>query len=426
MLGVNALVAVRNVVLRPLRVSTWRELGYLLLGFAMSVLVFVVLVTLLSLGLSLLITFVGLPILLATAYVNRWFADTERWRAGFLLQEPIGRRYRPVARSGFWHRVRVVATDPQTWKDYGWLLLLTILGFAFGLAAIVLWPVALSLLSVPIWWWIPHSHVLQLNDSDPSSWSVDSWPRAVLVGGIGLVVTVLTTWICAGLARSQAYLAKLLLSPSLDERVEELERTRAGAVAAQQDELERIERDLHDGAQARLVALALDLGLARERLEQDPAGAAALVESAHDEAKTALVELRELVRGVHPVVLTDRGLDAAVSALAARSSVPVSLDIRPGARLSREVEAAAYFVVAESLANVAKHAAAEHVWVRVARRADTLEVEVRDDGNGGAEIGGGTGIAGLERRVEALDGRLDVESRPGEGTIVHAEIPCAS
>ena len=208
--------------------------------------------------------------------------------------------------------------------------------------------------------------------------------------------------------------------------MEELERTRAGAVVAQQDELERIERDLHDGAQARLVSLAMDLGLAREKLEADPAAAAALVESAHDEAKTALAELRELVRGVHPAVLTDRGLDAALSALAAGSAVPVSLDVHPGGRLQRELEAAAYFVVAESLANVGKHAEAEHVWVRVARRGETLEVEVRDNGRGGADRGAGSGVAGLARRVEAIDGTFEVVSRAGDGTIVRAEIPCGS
>jgi signal transduction histidine kinase len=208
--------------------------------------------------------------------------------------------------------------------------------------------------------------------------------------------------------------------------VEELERTRSGAIVAQQDELERIERDLHDGAQARLVALAMDLGLAREKLDADPEAAAVLVESAHEEAKTALVELRELVRGVHPVVLTDRGLDAALSALSARCSVPVSLDVHPGGRLPRELEAAAYFVVAESLANVGKHADAEHAWVRVARRGERLEVEIRDDGRGSAEVADGGGLAGLSRRVEALDGSFTVESPTGGGTIVRAELPCAS
>jgi signal transduction histidine kinase len=411
-----------DFLLRPLRPATWRELAYLLLGLVMSVVVFTVLVTLLSLGLGLLITLVGLPILLATAYVNRWFADAERWRAGFLLRDRVGRRYRDGSGRGFWQRVRVVATDPQTWKDYAWLIVLCLVGFAFGVVALTLWATALSLVSVPVWWWIPpEGAVLDVNDT----WSVDSWPLALAVGAAGLVLTVLTAWVCAALAWGQAIVARALLSPGLEERVEELERTRSGAIVAQQDELERIERDLHDGAQARLVALAMDLGLAREKLEADPEAAAALVESAHEEAKTALVELRELVRGVHPVVLTDRGLDAALSALAARSAVPVALDVYPGDRLTRELEAAAYFVVAESLANVGKHADAEHAWVRVARRGELLEVEVRDDGVGGATVDGG-GLAGLARRVEALDGSLTVESPRGAGTIVRAELPCGS
>jgi signal transduction histidine kinase len=407
---------------RPLRAATWRELAYLLLGLVTSAVVFVVLVTLLALGVSLLITLIGIPILLATAYVNRWLANLERRRAGFVLGERIAHRYRDASGGGFWHRVRVVATDPQTWKDWAWLLLVTVIGFGFGIAALVLWGTALGTLSVPLWWWIPpEGAALDVGDS----WSVDSWWRALLVGAAGLVATVFTAWICAALAHGQAILARALLAPGLEERVEELERTRSGALVAQQNELERIERDLHDGAQARLVALALDLGLAREKLEGDPKAAAGLLESAHEEAKTALVELRELVRGVHPVVLTDRGLDAALSALAARSAVPVSLDVHPGGRLARELEAAAYFVVAESLANVGKHADAAHAWVRVARRGERLEVEVRDDGRGGAAASGG-GLDGLARRVEALDGAFVVESPPGGGTIVRAELPCAS
>jgi signal transduction histidine kinase len=415
-------MTVLDVLLRPLRAETGRELAYLLGGFAMSIVTFVALVTLTSLGLSLLITFLGVPILLATAYVNRWFAGLERRRTGFLLHERIEGRYRALSRSGFWHRSRVVATDPQTWKDYGWLVVLTVVGFAFGLVAIVFWSMALWALSLPVWWWIvPEGEVFDVNDS----WTVDSWPRALLVGAGGLVATVLAAWLCAALARGQALLARVLLAPGLADRVDELERTRAGAVVAQQDELERIERDLHDGAQARLVALAIDLGLAREKLESDPGGAAELVDAAHSEAKAALVELRELVRGVYPVILTDRGLDAAVSALAARTPIPVSLDVHPGDRLPRELETAAYFVVAESLTNVAKHALAEQAWVRIARRNGVLEVEVRDDGRGGADAVSGTGLAGLARRVEALDGSFEVTSAAG-GTTVRAELPCAS
>ncbi len=414
------------LLLRPVRAATWRELAYLLLGFVASIVTFAALVTLLSLGVSLLVVFVGLPILLATAHVNRWLADLERQRAGFLLRERIGGSYRDASGRGFWHRLRVVATDPQTWKDFAWLLLLTLIGFAFGLAAVVLWANSLGLLSVPLWWWIPPESALPDVTVGSRTWSVDGWPSALLFGAAGLVATVLTAWICAALAHGQALLARLLLAPGLQSRVEQLERTRSGAIVAQQDELERIERDLHDGAQARLVALAMDLGLAREKLDGDPEAAAELVESAHEEAKTALVELRELVRGVHPVVLTDRGLDAALSALAARAPVPVSLDVHPGGRLTRELEVAAYFVVAESLANVGKHANAEHAWVRVARRGDQLEIEVRDDGRGGASVASGGGLAGLARRVEALDGSLTVESTAGAGSIVRAEIPCGS
>lgn len=411
------------MVLRPLRAETWRELAYLLLGFVASIAIFAVLVTLTSVGLSLLVVFVGVPILLATAYVNRWLADLERARTRLLLGERVGRRYRNASGGGFWHRVRAVATDPQTWKDFAWLLLLTAIGFAFGLVAIILWSIALSSITVPLWWWIPpEGTVAEISDQ----WSVDSWPRALLVGAAGLVITILTAWVCAALARGQALLARVLLEPGLRDRVEELHRTRAGAIVQQQDELERIERDLHDGAQARLVSLAMDLGLAREKLDTDPAAAANLVESAHGEAKIALAELRELVRGVHPAILTDRGLDAALSALTARSAVPVSVDVNVEARLGRELEAAAYFVVAEALTNVAKHAGAEHAWVRVARRGRTLEVEVRDDGRGGADARAGTGLAGLARRVEALDGTFVVESALGGGTLVRAELPCES
>src|SRR5262249_15763846 len=260
--GVSALA----IVTRPVRADTWRELVYLLLGFCMSIVTFVVLVTLLSLGVSLLITLVGIPILLATAYVNRWFAHVERWRAGFVLRDRIDGWYRNASGVGFWKRARIVATDPQTWKDYAWLVVMTFVGFASGLVAIVFWSLSLAFLSIPVWWWIPPDPVLQINDSDPSTWAVDSCPRALLVGAPGLVATILTAWICAGLARGQALLARALLAPGLAERVDELERTRAGAVVAQQDELERIERDLHDGAQARLVALAIDLGLAQDKL----------------------------------------------------------------------------------------------------------------------------------------------------------------
>jgi signal transduction histidine kinase len=196
-------------------------------------------------------------------------------------------------------------------------------------------------------------------------------------------------------------------------------------VDAQAAELRRIERDLHDGAQARLTALAMDLGMARARLTSAPESAAVLLDEAHAEAKRALTELRDLARGIHPAVLSDRGLDAAIAALAGGTSPTIDVVVDTGGRLPAAVEGAAYFVVAECLANARKHGRADTVRVRVARSRGTLGVEVHDDGVGGADPHGG-GLDGLRRRVEALDGSLSVVSAPSRGTTVRAEFPCES
>jgi signal transduction histidine kinase len=210
--------------------------------------------------------------------------------------------------------------------------------------------------------------------------------------------------------------------PELERRIEVLTTTRAGAVDAQERELRRIERDLHDGAQARLVALGMSLGLAEQRLETDPESARSLLAEAREGTREALEELRDLARGIHPPILADRGLGAAVAALAARSPVRVDVSVE-GERPSPAVESAAYFVAAEALANAGKHAEATRVDVRIARSYGRLVVEVTDDGRGGADPSG-TGLSGLRRRVEALDGTLQVMSPEGGPTTVRAEMPC--
>ncbi|MBJ7331381.1 MAG: sensor histidine kinase [Solirubrobacteraceae bacterium] len=215
------------------------------------------------------------------------------------------------------------------------------------------------------------------------------------------------------------------LEAELRARVEDLRDSRARIVTAGLAERRRLERDLHDGAQQRLVSLSLQLGLARNAIDEDPDGARVLLDRAGGELSDALEELRELARGIHPAILTDRGLPAAVDALAARSPTPVDVEEMPQERLPTAVEAAAYFVVSEALANLAKHAAADHATVRVARENGHAVVEVRDDGRGGANAEG-HGLRGLADRVDALDGHLDVESPPGAGTTIRAEIPCAS
>jgi signal transduction histidine kinase len=216
------------------------------------------------------------------------------------------------------------------------------------------------------------------------------------------------------------------LEAELRARVEELETSRARLVEVSIGERRRLERDLHDGAQQRLVALSLQLGLARRKLEDDAATAGRLLDAARGELGTALDELRELARGIHPAILTDRGLGAALQSLAERAPLPVDLHQMPEDRLPAAVEAAAYFVVAESLTNIAKYSGAEHATVLVGQENGFAVVEVRDDGVGGADPAAGTGLRGLADRLAALDGRLEVHSPPGGGTVIRANIPCAT
>jgi signal transduction histidine kinase len=219
--------------------------------------------------------------------------------------------------------------------------------------------------------------------------------------------------------------ASVWRATQLRRRVGVLETTRAGAVDEQEANLRRIERDLHDGAQARLVALGMNLGLAEQKLASDPEVAQQLVAEARAGIVEALGELRDLARGIHPPVLTDRGLGAALATLADRSAVPVSVDVELAERPPQAVETAAYFVAAESLANASKHAGPTKVAVAVRRRGDLLDVRITDDGRGGADPAG-SGLTGLRRRVEALDGQLEISSPPGGPTTVHAELPCGS
>ena len=234
-----------------------------------------------------------------------------------------------------------------------------------------------------------------------------------------------------GLVRAVAASAALALEnerleAELRARLDELQTSRSRLVEVSMFERRRLERDLHDGAQQRLVALSLQLGLAKRRLEEGQDGAAgAMLDAARDELARALEELRELARGIHPAVLTDRGLEPALEALAERAPLPVSLDQMPAERLPAPVEAAAYFVVAEALTNVVKYAGASTAAVRIRRNGSYAVVEVRDDGVGGADPTIGTGLRGLADRLAALDGRLEVHSPPGEGTTVRAEVPCA-
>jgi signal transduction histidine kinase len=255
---------------------------------------------------------------------------------------------------------------------------------------------------------------------------IDTFPEFALISLVGLLLLFLTPWVVRGLATANRAIVRGMLGRDVTERVRALTASRTAAVDLAAEDRRRIERDLHDGVQQRLVTLAMDLGRAKEKLDTDPARAKELVGEAHEEAKRAITEVRDLARGIHPAVLTDRGLDAALSALAVRSPIPIEVNVDIAERPPASVEAAAYFVVSEALANVAKHANATRASVTVRRSGDRLTIQVQDDGAGGAEVTEGSGLAGLRDRVGALDGELDLLSPAGGPTVLMVEIPCAS
>jgi signal transduction histidine kinase len=405
-----------------------RQLGldsvYLLLALPMGILTFTVVVTGWSLALGLLITLIGVPIAMLTIYVSRWMAWAERHRAALVLGQPIRGVYRPPATGRIIDRIKAMFSDPSTWKDLAWHLLLLPVGIVDFVVVISAWSVSLGLVSMPLWWWA-------LPDNDPTElgiFQVDSWGHAFLAMAIGIVALPIAAALVRGTAAASGSLSQVVLGPSrrqLEERVEVLAQTRAGAVDAAAAELQRIERDLHDGAQARLVALALDLGMAEDRFDRDPEGARELVEKARAEAKLAMGELRDLARGIRPALLAERGLAEAIGALAARTPLPTTVEVELDGRLPAPVELAAYFTVAEALTNAVKHAQAHSAKVRLWRENGRLRIEVRDDGRGGADAAG-HGLDGLHKRLAALDGTLAIASPNGGPTVLYAEVPCAS
>mgnify|MGYP001388253641 CR=1 FL=1 len=405
---------------------TWLAVIHLLAGWLISGVFFVITVAALPAGIALLpIALAGVPILWIMMLLTAWFARIERGRLALLLDEripaPAGDRPRPPR----WRpRVRQRLTARQSWKQVGYTLLRFPLSTVQAVLVFSVWGVALAMLALP-----GYNPLLPRGSTILGGYAPLGAAEVAAVTAGGLLLLFAAPQLTRGLAAVDVALARWLLGApdraDLRARIGELERSRARAVDSAEAERRRIERDLHDGAQQRLVALAMDLGRARARFADDPDAARAIVDQAHAEAKEALVELRNLVRGVHPPVLTDRGLDAALSGLAALSPVPVSVRVDAASRPPASVEAIAYFVVAEALTNVAKHARASRASVTVDRAGDTLRVVIRDDGIGGADPRG-QGLSGLADRVGGVDGRLSVDSPAGVGTVIEVELPCAS
>jgi signal transduction histidine kinase len=362
---------------------------------------------------------IGLPLLAALALAGIPMGRVERWRLRLIDPAPIADPHRRPARPGVRCWLATRGREAATWRELGYaavfVTLLWPLDLALAIAAVVV-PLALITSPLPValgahrglWPGVAISTPLQAAAAVPAG--------LVLLAGGGYLVTAL--------AVAQGRLARRLLTApaNLDGQLAEVTRSRARLVSAFEAERRRIERDLHDGAQQRLVALSMSLGLARLDLPDGPA--ADQVAHAHEQAKLALTELRELIYGIYPQVLTDRGLAAAAEEAADRSPVPVELEFRLDRRLPQAIEATAYFVICEALANIAKHSEAAGAWIRAELTGGLLVLEIGDDGVGGADVSRGSGLSGLADRVAVVGGTVAVSSPPGGPTSMRAELPC--
>jgi signal transduction histidine kinase len=400
--------------------------SYLLTGLPIALASFTVLVTGISLSASLLLIVVGIPVAVGTLGAARLFAAAERSHArmvGVELPTPA-RLPTPTGFRAWWRWLR----DPQLWLQF--------------LHGLLVFPMALTTFCVSVSWlagglggvtfwfwsqWLPKPQPGDRNLPQLLHWNISESALELILGVIALLLwpTILRVCVAAQVGMARALLGNQRLR-DLQDRVQALTLSRAAAVQAEADALRGLERDIHDGPQQRLVRLGMDLSVAERRLSDDPEAVRALLVDARVQTAEALAELRALSRGIAPPILADRGLAAALASAVATNPLPVELstmglDPRPAPL----VESTAYFVVTEALANAAKHSAARHVHVRVARVRDTLSVEVEDDGVGGAHPGKGHGLAGLAARLGAVDGRLDVVSPVGGPTRLRAEIPCA-
>ncbi|MGY1749955.1 sensor histidine kinase [Modestobacter sp. SYSU DS0511] len=421
-----------------LRGSWWRQLGvdtgYVLLAFPLSLLAFVLVVTGLTVGVGLLVIWVGVPLLVGTVYTARGFAALERSRLPGVLGRAVPTPgYRTAdPRASLPRRLVTPLTDPQSWLDVLHALVHMTVAIPAFVVAVVWWAITLAGLTSVAWDWSipyggadePENHTLPeiLGMADTGT------NRVLLYTAVGVLFALTLPAVVRGCALAQAQLGRGLLTWRGEAQAEigRLSEGRDAAVAAEAVALRRLERDIHDGPQQRLVRLSMDLHRAERMLDRDPAGARTTLREAAEQTRETLEELRALSRGIAPPVLADRGLAAALAAVAARSPVPVELavDLAPGQRLAPAVENSAYFLVSEALANAAKHSGATVVRVTVVCESGRLRVVVEDDGRGGAVLAPGHGLAGLADRLRAVDGGLVVDSPRGGPTRLIGDLPC--
>jgi signal transduction histidine kinase len=374
---------------------------------------------------SLVVVTIGIPLTVATVPAMHWIADLHRAWSAQVMGIPIARPYRPAVEGGMITRLRAMATDRANYRDLLWVLV-------DGTAGVFLCLLPVSFLLSAAWYAILPAliaglpHVFQSNFG---IFTIDSVGSAFTFGYPLGILSFALFWVTTRpVMRGYAKMTRSLLAPTekatLANRISQLTESRAETVDTQAAELRRIERDLHDGAQARLVSLGMSLGMAESLLASDPNAAQELLAEARESTGLALSELRDLVRGIHPPVLADRGLDGAVRALAMACPLPVEVTVQLSGRPPAPVESAMYFAVAETLTNVAKHSGATSAWIRVTHTDGRLGVMVGDDGRGGATGEQGGGLHGIERRLAAFDGTMMIASPVGGPTIVTMELPC--
>ncbi|MEU1690063.1 sensor domain-containing protein [Streptomyces hirsutus] len=401
----------------------WRAAAYLVTGAVAGAVTLVGIVAAAAAGGVLAVVVVGLPLLVLTALAGIPVAQVERRRLRLVDRDPAPGRHRQPTAAGPWAWLTTRLRERATWRELGYALLF----------AGLLWPVdalvVTTALALPLSTVATPLLMATVGEGEEAKvlkqWTVTTWPTAFGMAVLGLLLLALGAYALGLAAGAHAELTRVLVAPrggDLGARVVELTRSRVRLVDAFEAERRRIERDLHDGAQQRLVALTMALGLAR--LDAPPGPLADQLAKAHGEAGKALEELRELIRGIHPKVLADYGLKAAVDDAADRSVVPVDVRLELSGRLPRAVEAAAYFVVCEALANTARHSGADRAEVTGGHRDGRLFLEIRDDGRGGAEAGEGSGLTGLADRVSVLGGKISLSSPPGGPTLLRVEIPC--
>jgi signal transduction histidine kinase len=336
--------------------------------------------------------------------------------------------YRRLPQDGTFVRARALLTDPAGWRDLAYWVLMLPLGIIEFTLVMVFWPTALALIAAPFYRaYVPNTLLVDFGGGH--EWVIDSFSKALPVSALGIVLGLLTIPLMRAVAKGHGRFARAMLGPTrnslLSAEANRLHASRARGVESAEAERRRIERDLHDGAQQRLVAVAMSLGRAKSKLDTEPEAARELIAEAHADAKLAISELRDLARGIYPSVLGDRGLDPALSSLAAKCPIPVDLSVDVEPRPPTAVESAAYFTVAETLTNIAKHAGATRAEVKVTRTENSVVVEVTDNGHGGAEVRPGGGLAGLADRAATIDGVVVVVSPVGGPTVIRTELPCA-